>query len=458
MSRKSGIVNVRMVITEEKILSNIDKVQKLINPKSKKQIVQLDDDTYFKDLIESIKAYLIEYPKKKNFPASVYKAAYGLVEYATIQFEENTKKVEELIRQREENIALAGTLRELVEAVENKDSEWKDKVEENKGLFSEDLIDTLKLVGKDRSRRSQNYKDAIKLLNARVSNLETNLHIEIDMERTEDKSKALSYIGIEIADALKDIPRPADLIIEETPEEETETPVVEEIQVEEKKSKKTTKAATAKTAKKKANIEEAAVVEEVEAKPKARAKTKAKAENVEVIETKAKTKATKSTRVAKAELIDVEPKAKKAKVELIDVEPEIKVAKAELIDVVPEIEEAKKPVKRYVRVKGYRVNAIKENEEPKEEKVEIIKEQPKQEVVPKKKVSQLIKIEENEEDTEVDEQQAIQDYQESVTFEKKPSLWQRIKNSKLGRVVSYVLKIRIRIELPNALPEGRGEE
>lgn len=444
MSRKSGIVNVRMVITEEKILSNIDKVQKLINPKSKKQIVQLDDDTYFKDLIESIKAYLIEYPKKKNFPASVYKAAYGLVEYATIQFEENTKKVEELIRQREENIALAGTLRELVEAVENKDSEWKDKVEENKGLFSEDLIDTLKLVGKDRSRRSQNYKDAIKLLNARVSNLETNLHIEIDMERTEDKSKALSYIGIEIADALKDIPRPADLIIEETPEEETETPVVEEIQVEEKKAKKTTKAATAKTAKKKANIEEAAVVEEVEAKPKARAKTKAKAENVEVIETKAKTKATKSTRVVKAELIDVEPKAKKAKVELIDVEPEI--------------EEAKKPVKRYVRVKGYRVNAIKENEEPKEEKVEIIKEQPKQEVVPKKKVSQLIKIEENEEDTEVDEQQAIQDYQESVTFEKKPSLWQRIKNSKLGRVVSYVLKIRIRIELPNALPEGRGEE
>ena len=458
MSRKSGIVNVRMVITEEKILSNIDKIQKLINPKSKKQIVQLDDDTYFKDLIESIKAYLIEYPKKKNFPASVYKAAYGLVEYATIQFEENTKKVEELIRQREENIALAGTLRELVEAVENKDSEWKDKVEENKGLFSEDLIDTLKLVGKDRSRRSQNYKDAIKLLNARVSNLETNLHIEIDMERTEDKSKALSYIGIEIADALKDIPRPADLIIEETPEEETETPVVEEIQVEEKKAKKTTKAATAKTAKKKANIEEAAVVEEVETKPKARAKTKAKAENVEVIETKAKTKATKSTRVVKAELIDVEPKAKKAKVELIDVEPEIKVAKAELIDVVPEIEEAKKPVKRYVRVKGYRVNAIKENEEPKEEKVEIIKEQPKQEVIPKKKVSQLIKIEENEEDTEVDEQQAIQDYQESVTFEKKPSLWQRIKNSKLGRVVSYVLKIRIRIELPNALPEGRGEE
>ena len=48
MSR-SGIVNVRMVITEEKILSNIEKVQKLIKPNSKKQIVKLYEDTYFKD-------------------------------------------------------------------------------------------------------------------------------------------------------------------------------------------------------------------------------------------------------------------------------------------------------------------------------------------------------------------------------------------------------------------------
>ena len=94
---KSGIVNVRMVITEEKILSNIDKIQKLINPKSKKQIVQLEEDTAFKDLVQSIKDYLIEYPNKKNFPSSVYKAAYGLVEFATNQFEENTKKIEEFL-------------------------------------------------------------------------------------------------------------------------------------------------------------------------------------------------------------------------------------------------------------------------------------------------------------------------------------------------------------------------
>ena len=203
---KSGIVNVRMVITEEKILSNIDKVQKLINPNSKKQIVQLEEDAYFKDLIESIKTYLIEYPKKKNFPASVYKAAYGLVEYATNQFEENTKRIEELIRQREKNIALASSLKEALDAVENKSEDWKDNIKKISGDFSEDIIETLGVIGRCKSETSANYQDAVKLINARIGNLETNLHIEIDMERIEDRSKALSYIGIEVADALKLIP------------------------------------------------------------------------------------------------------------------------------------------------------------------------------------------------------------------------------------------------------------
>jgi len=220
---KSGIVNVRMVITEEKILSNIDKVQKLINPKSKKQIVQLEDDTYFKDLVESIKTYLIEYPKKKNFPASVYKAAYGLVEYATNQFEENTKRIEELIRQREENIALAGKLKEVMEAVENKEEDWKEQVKAAEEDFSEDIIEPLNIIGKAKGTTSQNYQDAMKLLNARVNNLESNLHIEIDMERIEDRSKALSYIGIEVADALKAIPAP----IEEKAVQAVQEPVQE---------------------------------------------------------------------------------------------------------------------------------------------------------------------------------------------------------------------------------------
>ena len=213
MSR-SGIVNVRMVITEEKILSNIDRVQKLINPNNKKQIIQLEEDAYFKDLIESIKTYLVEYPKKKNFPASVYKAAYGLVEYATNQFEENTKKIEELIRQREANIAMASKLKEILEVIIEKEEGWKTVLKEAQNKYSEDISEALTVISKSRNKETTNSQAAIKLVNARIVNLESNLHIEIDMERIEDRSKALSYIGIEVADALKLIPAPVEEIKE----------------------------------------------------------------------------------------------------------------------------------------------------------------------------------------------------------------------------------------------------
>ena len=69
----------------------------------------------------------------------------------------------------------------------------------------------------------------MKLLNARINNLESNLHIEIDMERIEDRSKALSYIGIEVADALKSIPTPVEEPVEQVVEK------VEQVAKEEQK-------------------------------------------------------------------------------------------------------------------------------------------------------------------------------------------------------------------------------
>ncbi len=66
---------------------------------------------------------------KKNFQSSVYNAAYGLVEYATNQFEENTKKIEELIIQRENNIALAATLKKALNLVTEKEDDWKNEVQ-----------------------------------------------------------------------------------------------------------------------------------------------------------------------------------------------------------------------------------------------------------------------------------------------------------------------------------------
>lgn len=208
MPRK-GIVNVKMVITEEKILSNIDKIKKLINPNSKKQIIELEDDSYFKDLVESIKTYLIEYPKKKNFPKSIYDAAYELVEYATNLFEENTKQIEKLIKQREYNIKTAAIIKQTLAIIQSGDEDWKRAVSDVSNRLPEDVLQALIIIGKGESNNTPEYQAAMKLISAKTVNLESNLHIEIDMERVEDRSKALSYIGIEVADALKLIPVPA---------------------------------------------------------------------------------------------------------------------------------------------------------------------------------------------------------------------------------------------------------
>lgn len=202
---KNSNGNVKMVITEEKILANIEKIRKMINPNSKKQIVQLEQDSYFLDLIASIKTYLEEYPKEDTFPRDVYDAAYELIEYATTQFEENTKKIEELIRQRETNISSATELKEALAAVENKDASWKKKVQDLNGKVPEEIVDTLGVLGRAKSNKTQTYLDGLNQITTKISNLESNLYIEVDLERIEDRSKALSYIGIEIAEALKDV-------------------------------------------------------------------------------------------------------------------------------------------------------------------------------------------------------------------------------------------------------------
>ena len=225
--QKAGIVNVKMVITEEKILCNIDKIQKLINPNAKKQIVQLEEDAYFRDLVESVKTYLMEYPKKKNFPTEVYQAAYDLVEYATNQFEENTKKVEDLIRQREKNIKLANVLNDVLQAVKSNPKNAKEIIKKVKKKYTEDVVETLKIISTT-EENSEEFTNAEQLILAKIGNLESNMFIEIDMERIEDRSKALSYIGIEIAEALKYIPAP--LIAEDnTITSETQTISQEEV-------------------------------------------------------------------------------------------------------------------------------------------------------------------------------------------------------------------------------------
>ena len=394
-----GIVNMSMVITEEKILSNIDKVQKLINPNSKKQIIELEEDSYFKELVESIKTYLIEYPKKKNFPVGIYKAAYGLVEFATTQFEENTKKIEDLIKQREENIVLSGVLKDTLEAVQKGQDGWKKAVSKVLNKFDDEIISNLNLIGNSDGTDSDEYTNAIKMVKAKINNLESNLHIEIDMERLEDSSKALSYIGIEVADALKLIP---------APEEQLEAIAVQNAKDEEAKNAEI-------ATNRKANKTQVAIAKETtteETLEQLVNETLAEATTATAGVTKGATSSSTTTGSTAGVAGAVETASTTTGT--------TKVAATEIAT-----ESTVGTTATNTTTSTTTTGATNANETT---------------------VAQG--------SFEAEQQQ----YAKETTFEAKPSLWQRFKNSKFVRAATYVFRIKVRIELPsNALPEGRGE-
>ena len=214
--KKTKVFNVRMMINEEKILSNIYKVKKLINPNSKKQIIKLEEDSYFKDLMESITDFLVEYPSKNAFPTEVYKAAYDLVEYATQQFENNNNQIANLMNEREENIKMSYILREALDTVSQKPEGWMTRLSRFEGRFDKNISEGLTIIANSNDLQEENVRTAAKMIETKISNLESNLFIEIDIERIEDRSKALSSIGIELADSLKTIPAPIERVVAKT--------------------------------------------------------------------------------------------------------------------------------------------------------------------------------------------------------------------------------------------------
>ena len=123
-----------------------------------------------------------------------------------------------------------------MEAASNKEEGWKQQIEEAQDKFPEEIIENLNIVGRCKGKTSQKYNDAMKILKAKSNNLESNLHIEIDMERLEDSSKALSFIGIEISDALKLIPTPEEKV-EQIEEAQVEPSIQEEVIETKKKAK-----------------------------------------------------------------------------------------------------------------------------------------------------------------------------------------------------------------------------
>ena len=451
MPRK-GIVNVKMVITEEKILSNIEKVHRIINPDSKKQIIELDDNSYFKDLIESIKTYLIEYPKKKNFPKSVYDAAFSLVEYATEQFESNTKKVESLIKQREINTKLGAILKQTLAIIETPNAEWQKAIINVQNRYPAEIINALKAIGMENGQpeKSAKCKEAVKLINARISNLETNLHIEIDLERIEDKSKALSYIGIEIADALKTIPTPRNSesietieqpVVEEVKEVEIqpeiiEEPVIEEtVAIEEQPVQQPVQMAPiAEIVEEPAElaIEDAMAkfdipqVNQVQAPVQMQPQVQAQepvSEPVQVVATPAPRRVTAADIAAAQQELMAEEMQRRQQVQ----------------QAVPQ--QARVPQQLNVPRYGQVINPQVNRQQVAQMQQQRIQQQRQAQVQQAQRAQQVQR-------QPVAQQSVYENHVAETTKEVKPSMWQRFKKTKFARAFSYLFKVRVVLQLP----------
>lgn len=206
-------------ITNEKIIAKIEKVLKQIDPNSKKTITQLAENEQFKKNIESIKEYVETYEEKENFPEDVYDKVEELVEFCDSQYKEIAKNKTELKKQMKKNKELAVTLNEVyLFAITREDfSEYEKDLKAN-GLG--DYIDKLRLVSQT-DRKSEEYTQCEKDIKSKITNLETNFHIEIDLERIEDKEKVLSYISIELDNVLAkvSVQKEVNVEIEETAEQ-----------------------------------------------------------------------------------------------------------------------------------------------------------------------------------------------------------------------------------------------
>jgi len=243
MHEKGGKVAIRKdalkctMETKEKILSNIEKINKRINPNSKKSIVLLDEDTQFKNMIDSIKKYVEDYnaqeteevqegmenevaTEEQGFPQDVYDAIYSLIEYSTTQFEQDVAKTEELSDKREKNIQLSKILGNIVEAIESEEN-WRTLIDESADKIDEETKAKLIELGRAEDLTAERSVEIKKEIEAQINNLKSSLHIEIDLERLNDRIKALSYIGVEVSEAFKQIKVIETVeVIEEVTEEE----------------------------------------------------------------------------------------------------------------------------------------------------------------------------------------------------------------------------------------------
>lgn len=192
-------VDVRSVELQ-RYIQKLEKLERMINPNSKKAMILWEEDDSFKRLISDLREYALTCDTTE-FPVELLDKLNALNLDATNQITLSASKIEELKAQIKENKELSNVLSEIHLAATSTRSleSYAETLEKEAFASVKDYLQTLATAQTD----SEEYVQAEKTVKAKINNLENSVHVTTDLERVTSKVGALEYIKAELAPAVE---------------------------------------------------------------------------------------------------------------------------------------------------------------------------------------------------------------------------------------------------------------
>ncbi len=205
----------------QRVIQKLDKLEKMINPNSKKSLILWEEDDAFKSLISDIKEYALTC-STDEFPVELLDKLKALQTDAVSQIVSGTSKIVSLNEQAKANLELSRMLSTMyISAMAANPLDEYEEALQNEELSSmKEALQTICTAVPE----SEEYVKAEKAIKSKISNLENSVHITIDLERTTSKSSALEYIKSEIEEPINRLQAEYDakyVILEASQDEET---------------------------------------------------------------------------------------------------------------------------------------------------------------------------------------------------------------------------------------------
>lgn len=184
----------------QKHIQKLEKLERMINPNSKKAMILWEEDDAFKNLISDLKEYAMNCDTSE-FPVELLDKMNALQLDAVNQIALSATKIDELKQQIQTNKDLSRTLSDIyISAMAAKPvSEYAEILEKEEISSMKEHLEVISTAVAD----SEEYLKAEKIVKAKINNLENSVHVTTDLERVTSKVGALEYIKAELAPAVE---------------------------------------------------------------------------------------------------------------------------------------------------------------------------------------------------------------------------------------------------------------